>query len=141
MPLQTDLEQSKKLGLGREFEVRGEVMMPRKAFEEANRQQEEQGGKRFANPRNAAAGAVRTLDPVVTASRKLEFFGYYLLADGRIPFRAIPTRSRLWPSCASRPRKTGSVAARSTRSRKLRLMGGKARKAGLRDRRHRRQSQ
>jgi DNA ligase (NAD+) len=86
IPLQIDLAEAKKLGLGREFEVRGEIVMPRKAFEEVNRQQEEQGGKRFANPRNAAAGAVRALDPALTASRKLEFFGYYLLADGRYPF-------------------------------------------------------
>jgi DNA ligase (NAD+) len=69
------------------FEVRGEIVMPRKAFEDLNRQQEEQGGKRFANPRNAAAGAVRMLDSSVTASRKLDFYGYYLLAAGRPPFR------------------------------------------------------
>src|SRR5579862_3224503 len=85
IPLRVDAARIKKLGLGADFEVRGEIVMPRKAFEETNRQQEEQGGKRFANPRNAAAGAVRTLDPAVTASRKLEFFGYYLLADGRYP--------------------------------------------------------
>ena len=90
VPLQVDMAEAKRIGVGSEFEVRGEVVMPRKAFEAANRQQEEQGGKRFANPRNAAAGAVRTLDPVVTASRKLEFFGYYLLADGRYP---IPRHS------------------------------------------------
>ena len=90
IPLQIDLAEAKKLGLGSEFEVRGEIVLPRKAFEAVNRQQEEQGGKRFANPRNAAAGAVRTLDPAVTASRKLEFFGYYLLADGRYP---IPRHS------------------------------------------------
>ena len=57
-------------------------MMPLRAFEELNRQQEEQGGKRFANPRNAAAGAVRVLDPEITASRRLDFFAYYLLAGG-----------------------------------------------------------
>ena len=85
IPLQVDSAECKRLGLGPNIEVRGEIMMPRKAFEELNRQQEEQGGKRFANPRNAAAGAVRVLDPSITASRRLDFFGYYLLADGRVP--------------------------------------------------------
>ncbi len=61
--------------------------MSHKAFEDLNRQQEEQGGKRFANPRNAAAGAVRMLDSSITASRKLDFYAYYLLAGGRVPFR------------------------------------------------------
>ncbi len=75
----------KKAGIPDSFEVRGEAIMTRKAFEELNEQQEAQGGKLFANPRNAAAGAVRVLDPGITASRKLGFFAYYLLADGRIP--------------------------------------------------------
>jgi DNA ligase (NAD+) len=60
--------------------------MTRKAFEELNLQQEQQGGKRFANPRNAAAGAVRVLDPNITASRRLDFFAYYLMAEGRFWF-------------------------------------------------------
>jgi DNA ligase (NAD+) len=77
----------KKAGVKEHFEVRGEAIMTRKAFEELNEQQEAQGGKRFANPRNAAAGAVRMLDPAITASRQLEFFAYYLLIDGRIPKR------------------------------------------------------
>jgi len=66
--------------------VRGEVIMTRKAFEELNRQQERIGGKIFVNPRNSAAGAVRVLDPTITASRKLDFFAYYLLVDGKVPF-------------------------------------------------------
>lgn len=85
IPLTVDATLLKKAGLVGTFEVRGEGIMTRKAFEELNEQQEEQGGKRFANPRNAAAGAVRVLDPAVTASRKLGFFGYYLLVEGRIP--------------------------------------------------------
>ena len=73
----------KKAGLPGDFEVRGEAIMTRKAFERLNEQQEEQGGKIYANPRNAAAGGVRVLDPKITASRRLDFFAYYILVDGR----------------------------------------------------------
>jgi DNA ligase (NAD+) len=83
--LSVDAALLKKAGLPANFEVRGEALMTRKAFEELNEQQEEQGGKRFANARNAAAGAVRMLDPAITASRKLDFFAYYMLVDGRAP--------------------------------------------------------
>jgi len=62
------------------------VMMTRKAFDALNRKQEQIGGKIFVNPRNSAAGAVRVLDPTITASRKLDFFAYYLLVDGKVPF-------------------------------------------------------
>ena len=68
------------------FEVRGEVLMTRKAFEALNRQQEKTGGKIFVNARNSAAGAVRVLDPSITASRKLDFFAYYLFVDGKVPY-------------------------------------------------------
>ena len=85
IPLAIDAATLKKAGIGSHFEVRGEAMMTREAFEKLNEQQEAQGGKRFANPRNAAAGAVRMLDPKITASRQLEFFAYYLLVDGRVP--------------------------------------------------------
>jgi DNA ligase (NAD+) len=85
IPLTVNAAALKKAGLAGNFEVRGEVIMTRKAFEELNEQQEAQGGKRFANPRNAAAGAVRMLDPKITASRQLDFFAYYLLADARVP--------------------------------------------------------
>jgi DNA ligase (NAD+) len=85
--LRIDRAVLKKLGLPANLEVRGEAIMTRKAFEDLNEQQEEQGGKRFANPRNAAAGAVRVLDPAITASRRLDFFAYYLLVNGRVPLR------------------------------------------------------
>src|SRR6202030_1460024 len=86
IPLRVDLAALKKLKLPASFEVRGEVLMTRKAFEAMNRQQEESGGKIFVNPRNAAAGSVRVLDPSITARRRLEFFAYYLLVDGEVPF-------------------------------------------------------
>jgi len=74
IPLSVDAALLKKAGIPGDFEVRGEVIMSRKAFKAMNEQQEEQGGKIFANPRNAAAGAVRVLDPKITASRRLDFF-------------------------------------------------------------------
>src|ERR1700686_5048963 len=86
IPLRVDLAALKKLKLPPRFEVRGEVLMTRKAFEAMNRQQEESGKKIFVNPRNAAAGSVRVLDPSITARRRLEFFAYYLLVDGEVPF-------------------------------------------------------
>jgi DNA ligase (NAD+) len=87
IPLHVDLSVMKKLRLPPSFEVRGEVIMTRRGFEALNRQQEEQQGKRFANPRSAAAGAVRVLDPAITASRQLDFYAYLLLADGRAPLK------------------------------------------------------
>jgi DNA ligase (NAD+) len=83
IPLVIDPALLRKSGLRGDFEVRGEVIMTRKAFQDLNLQQSEQGGKIFANPRNAAAGAVRMLDPKITASRRLDFFAYYILVDGR----------------------------------------------------------
>ena len=86
IPLRVEPSALKKLKLPPTFEVRGEVLMTRKAFDAMNRQQEESGGKIFVNPRNAAAGSVRVLDPSITARRRLEFFAYYLLVDGEVPF-------------------------------------------------------
>ena len=86
VPLRIDAALLKKAKLKATFEVRGEVLMTRKAFEAMNRQQEQMGAKIFVNPRNAAAGSVRVLDPSITAQRRLEFFAYYLLVDGLEPF-------------------------------------------------------
>lgn len=65
------------------FEVRGEVVMNRRAFEQLNLEREKQGLPRFANPRNAAAGSIRVLEPWITASRRLDYWAYLLLADGQ----------------------------------------------------------
>jgi DNA ligase (NAD+) len=89
IPLSVDPVLLKKAALAETFEVRGEIIMTRKAFKAMNDQQEAQGLKIFANPRNAAAGSVRVLDPRITASRRLDFFAYYLLVNGRVPKKRL----------------------------------------------------
>ncbi|MGH9664616.1 MAG: DNA ligase LigA-related protein, partial [Bryobacteraceae bacterium] len=70
----------------RSFEVRGEAIMNRRAFERLNAERDAQKLPRFANPRNAAAGALRNLDPGVTAARQLDYYPYFLLVDGAYPY-------------------------------------------------------
>ena len=74
-------------GWPKRLEVRGEVYFPRSAFDTMNKLAEGQGGKVFANPRNAAAGTLRQLDPRVTAKRKLTLFVYSvgLVEGGTLP--------------------------------------------------------
>lgn len=86
VPLSVSAAVQKKAGLPPEFEVRGEVVMPIKAFERMNEERERQGLTKFANPRNAGAGAVRVLDPKITAQRRLDFYSYFLLVEGRTYF-------------------------------------------------------
>lgn len=66
----------------REFEIRGEVLLPWKEFERINAEREAAEEPLFANPRNAASGTLKSLDPKVAASRRLDAYLYYLLGDG-----------------------------------------------------------
>ncbi|HTC32806.1 MAG TPA: NAD-dependent DNA ligase LigA [Bryobacteraceae bacterium] len=68
------------------FEVRGETLFTKQAFERLNARQLQQGLPPFANPRNAAAGSLRALEPTLTASRQLEYSPYFLLVDGKFYF-------------------------------------------------------
>ena len=79
------------------LEVRGEVYMPKAGFEALNARQAESGGKTFANPRNAAAGSLRQLDPKITASRPLEFCGYGIgrFEGGPLPETQVALLERL----------------------------------------------
>ena len=65
------------------FEVRGEVLMSRQAFERLNAERAASGLELYKNPRNSAAGTLRMLDTSLTASRRLDFFAYFLLVDGQ----------------------------------------------------------
>jgi DNA ligase (NAD+) len=67
----------------KDFEARGEVIMNRHAFERLNLEREQAGVSRFANPRNAAAGSLRVLEPSITAARRLDYYAYFLLVDGQ----------------------------------------------------------
>jgi DNA ligase (NAD+) len=87
IPLQVSaakLKAAKLLSEGRaqQFEVRGEVVLPQKAFEKMNEERVAARMAPAANPRNAAAGTIRTLEPNIVAQRRLEYFAYFLLRDG-----------------------------------------------------------
>jgi DNA ligase (NAD+) len=69
-------------GVRESFEVRGEVVLNRGAFERLNLDRDSEGLPRFANPRNAAAGSIRVLEPEITATRRLDFYAYFLLDQG-----------------------------------------------------------
>jgi DNA ligase (NAD+) len=82
IPLSIDTAKLKKAGVPQEFEVRGECVMPEKAFELLNAERERDGLSPAVNPRNAAAGTLRTLEPSIVANRRLVFFAYFLLVEG-----------------------------------------------------------
>jgi DNA ligase (NAD+) len=99
VPLRLEEKKLKLIGHPARFEVRGEVIMTRKAFEQTNAQREAAGEPKFANPRNSAAGSIRQLDPRIVAERKLDMFIYYLLVKGaELPgehAQALETLSRM----------------------------------------------
>ena len=86
VPLSIPKEKLKKAGIPVDFEVRGELLMPLAAFRKMNEERETKGLSPFANPRNATAGTVRQLDSKVTAQRRLDYFAYGLLQNGRTYF-------------------------------------------------------
>jgi DNA ligase (NAD+) len=86
IPLSIPKEKLKAAGIPGNFEVRGEMLMPLAAFRKMNQQREEKGLSLFANPRNATAGTVRQLEPSIVAQRRLDYFAYMLLQDGRTFF-------------------------------------------------------
>jgi DNA ligase (NAD+) len=86
VPLSIPKEKLKKAGITQDFEVRGELLMPLAAFKRMNEERETRGLPTFANPRNATAGTVRQLESKVTAERRLDYFTYMLLKNGRTYF-------------------------------------------------------
>ena len=83
VPLSVPATTLKKAGVPADFEVRGEVVIPLLAFERLNEDRERQELSKFANPRNAAAGTIRVLEPNIVAQRRLDFYAYFLLVDGK----------------------------------------------------------
>ena len=82
VPLVISAEKLRQAGVPATFEVRGETVMPQKAFEKMNKDREAQGLEPAVNPRNAAAGTLRTKEPSIVAQRKLDVYAYFLLANG-----------------------------------------------------------
>ncbi|MGA2005269.1 MAG: NAD-dependent DNA ligase LigA [Terriglobales bacterium] len=86
VPLSIPKDKLKKAGIPVDFETRGEMLMPLAAFRKLNEEREKQGLAVFANPRNFTAGTVRQLEPSITAQRRMDYFAYMLLKDGRTYF-------------------------------------------------------
>jgi DNA ligase (NAD+) len=86
VPLSIPKEKLKKAGIPVDFEVRGELLMPTASFKKINEEREQNGLPTFANPRNFTAGTVRQLDSNITAARRLDYFPYILLQNGRTYF-------------------------------------------------------
>ena len=86
IPLIIPADRLKKAGIPKDFEVRGELLMPTATFKRVNEERERNGLPTFANPRNFTAGTVRQLDSNITAQRRLDYFPYILLQNGRTYF-------------------------------------------------------
>ncbi len=86
VPLSIPKEKLKQAEILADFEVRGELLMPTAAFKKVNEERERKGLATFANPRNFTAGTVRQLDANITAERRMDFFPYILLENGRTYF-------------------------------------------------------
>src|ERR1700733_5467322 len=86
IPLSVPLQKLKQAGVPPDFEVRGELLMPTASFKKINEERERNGLATFANPRNFTAGTVRQLDANITAQRRLDYFPYILLRNGRTYF-------------------------------------------------------
>ncbi len=82
IPLSISAAKLKAAGLPQAFEVRGEVVLPQAAFVKMNEERVAQGLAPAVNPRNAAAGTIRTLEPNIVAQRRLDLYAYFLLRDG-----------------------------------------------------------
>jgi len=82
VPLSVSAAKLKAAGLPQRFEVRGEVVLPQAAFVKMNEERVAAAMAAAANPRNAAAGTIRTLEPNIVAQRRLDFYAYFLLQDG-----------------------------------------------------------
>ena len=83
IPLSISAAKLKKAVVPADFEVRGEVIMPLAAFKRMNDDRAAQNLATFANPRNAAAGTIRVLEPNIVAQRRLDFYSYFLLVKGK----------------------------------------------------------
>ena len=91
VPLSVSEAKLKAAGLPQSFEVRGEVVLPHLAFKKLNEEREAAGQAPAANPRNAAAGTIRTLEPNIVAQRRLDFYAYFLMTrEGEflLPFQS-----------------------------------------------------
>ena len=91
IPLSISAARLKSAELPPSFEVRGEVVLPQAAFRKLNQEREAAGQSPAANPRNAAAGTIRTLEPNVVAQRRLDFYSYFLFDSGGEPL--LPRQS------------------------------------------------
>ena len=141
IPLSIPKEKLKKAGIPADFEVRGELLMPTASFKKVNEEREREGLPTFANPRNFTAGTVRQLDSNITAATPHGFFPLHSAAERSHVFRSAFQDARR--GRRRRVQGQSKSQARSLDGRSLGLhpaVGGEARFAAVRNRRHRSQS-